>query len=149
MAKNKTILITGGAKRIGLAISHYLHSLGYNLIVTYNKSSKEAKSLKRELNKSRAISCDIIKMNFTGSTNFSQFYKKTMQSFGRVDALINNASRFYPTKMQMVNEKSWHDIIDTNLKTPLFLSKVFKDELKKRKGSIINIIDIHADPPLK
>ena len=56
MAKNKTILITGGAKRIGLAICHYLHDRGYNLIVTYNKSSKEAKDLKKQLNKSRASS---------------------------------------------------------------------------------------------
>jgi pteridine reductase len=49
----------------------------------------------------------------------------------------------------MVNDKNWADIINTNLKTPLFLSKSFFPELKKRKGSIINIIDIHVDPPLK
>ena len=149
MTKNKTILITGGAKRIGLAICRYLHDRDYNLIVTYNRSSKEANTLKKELNESRANSCDIVKMNFTGSTNFSKFYKQIMRSFGRVDVLINNASKFYPTKMPMVNEKNWNDLINTNLKTPLFLSKVFKDELKKQKGSIINIIDIHADPPLK
>ena len=149
MAKNKTVLITGGAKRIGLSICRYLHESGYNLIITYNKSSKEAKALKKELNKSRPISSDIIKMNFTGSTNFTQFYNKSIKLFGRVDVLINNASKFYPTKIEMVNDKKWQDIIDTNLKTPLFLSKVFKNELKKRKGSIINIIDIHADPPLK
>ena len=89
MARKKTILITGGAKRIGLAICRYLHDQGYNLIVTYNKSSKEAKDLKKQLNKSRASSCEIIKMNFTGSTNFSQFHKKIMQFFGRVDVLIN------------------------------------------------------------
>ena len=80
---------------------------------------------------------------------FTQFYNKSIKLFGRVDVLINNASKFYPTKIEMVNDKKWQDIIDTNLKTPLFLSKVFKNELKKRKGSIINIIDIHADPPLK
>ena len=149
MAKNKTVLITGGAKRIGLSICRYLHESGYNLIITYNKSSKEAKAIKKELNESRPISCDIIKMNFKGSTNFTQFYNKSIKLFGRVDVLINNASKFYPTKIEMVNDKKWQDIIDTNLKTPLFLSKVFKNELKKRKGSIINIIDIHADPPLK
>jgi len=105
MTKNKTILITGGAKRIGLAICRYLHDRDYNLIVTYNRSSKEANTLKKELNESRANSCDIVKMNFTGATDFSKFYKKIMQSFGRVDVLINNASKFYPTKMPMVNEK--------------------------------------------
>ena len=149
MAKNKTILITGGAKRIGLAICHYLHERGYNLIVTYNKSSKEAKDLKKQLNKSRASSCDIIKMNFTGSTNFSQFHNKIIQSFGRVDVLINNASKFYPTKIDDVSEKVWLDTIDTNIKAPLFLSKHLFRELKKRKGAIINIIDIHVEPPLK
>ena len=50
MTKNKTILITGGAKRIGLAICRYLHDRDYNLIVTYNRSSKEANTLKKELN---------------------------------------------------------------------------------------------------
>ena len=109
MTKNKTILITGGAKRIGLAICRYLHDRDYNLIVTYNRSSKEANTLKKELNESRANSCDIVKMNFTGATDFSKFYKKIMQSFGRVDVLINNASKFYPTKMPMVNEKNWND----------------------------------------
>ena len=74
MTKNKTILITGGAKRIGLAICRYLHDRDYNLIITYNRSSKEANALKKELNESRANSCDIVKMNFTGSTNFSKFY---------------------------------------------------------------------------
>ena len=92
MAKNKTILITGGAKRIGLAICRYLHDRGYNLIVTYNKSSKEAKALKKELNESRTSSCDIVKMNFIGSTNFSQFYKKIMRS----DLLRFVASDFGP-----------------------------------------------------
>ena len=115
MAKNKTILITGGAKRIGLAICRYLHDRGYNLIVTYNQSSKEAKALKKELNKSRASSCDIVKMNFTGSTNFSQFYKKIMQSFGRVDVLINNASKFYPTNATTNSKNGVSDI-----------SKIFK-----------------------
>jgi pteridine reductase len=63
--------------------------------------------------------------------------------------LINNASKFYPTKINDINEKSWSDIINTNLKIPLLLSREFYPELKKRKGSIINIIDIHIDPPLK
>ena len=66
-----------------------------------------------------------------------------------LDYLINNASRFYPTKLTDVSEKTWNDTINTNIKTPLFLAKYFYRELKKRKGVIINIIDIHVEPPLK
>jgi pteridine reductase len=69
--------------------------------------------------------------------------------FGRLDYLINNASKFYPTKINEVTDKVWLDTIDTNIKTPLFLSKYFYNELKKRRGVIINIIDIHVEPPLK
>ncbi|MBS83409.1 MAG: pteridine reductase [Gammaproteobacteria bacterium] len=149
MAINKTVLITGGAKRIGLAIAKYLHNHGFNIVVTYNTSSKDAKLLHDDLNLKRKNSCMIVKMNFNLQTNYKVCFKKIYQCFGRLDVLINNASKFYPTKINDISEKSWNDIIDTNLKTPLMLSKLFFNELKKNKGCIINIIDIHIDPPLK
>lgn len=149
MTKNRIVFITGGIRRIGLITAKYLHMNGYNIVTTYNKSSKEAKILAKELNTKRKNSCEIIKVNLNSKTDFSLLCKNIVKIFGRVDVLINNASKFYPTKINMINNKSWEDIIDTNLKAPLFLSKNLYPELKKRKGSIINIIDIHIDPPLK
>ena len=149
MAITRTVFITGGARRIGMAVAKYLHSSGYNIIITYNKSNREANALSKTLNNIRQDSFAIINANFSSKKTCETAYKKAIKIFGRVDVLINNASKFYPTKINDINEKSWSDIINTNLKVPLLLSREFYPELKKRKGSIINIIDIHIDPPLK
>ena len=120
----KTVLITGGVKRIGLSIARILHNNNYNVIITYNRSSKQAKEILRELNDKSKDSCRIIKVDFSKTSNFSKLYADTLKCFGRLDALINNASRFYPTKINQVNQKSWIDLIDTNLKSPLMLAKL-------------------------
>ena len=146
---NKVALITGGARRIGAETANYLHSKGIDIIVTYSKSANAARSLKKTLNAKRKKSCEIYKVEFNSKVDFKKVAKNVIKIFGRVDFLINNASKFYPTKINDVSEKVWIDTIDTNIKAPLFLSKNFYDELKKRKGVIINIIDIHVEPPLK
>tara|TARA_B100000900_G_scaffold352862_1_gene320717 strand:- start:1172 stop:1903 length:732 start_codon:yes stop_codon:yes gene_type:complete len=146
---NKVALITGGARRIGAETANYLHSKGINIIITYSKSASAAKSLKKILNSKRKNSCDIYKVEFNSKVDFKKITNNILKVFGRLDYLINNASKFYPTKINDVTEKAWFDTIDTNIKTPLFLSKNFYKELKKRKGAIVNIIDIHVEPPLK
>ena len=149
MTMNQTVLITGGTKRIGLAITQCLHKNGYNVIVSFNKSHADAKKIFTDLNKKRENSCSIIKMQLSKTGDYQKLYNKALKFFGRIDALVNNASQFYPTTIKQITEKNWSNLIETNLKAPLFLSKVFYPELKKRKGVIINIIDIHVDPPLK
>jgi len=149
MIKKQTVLITGGITRIGLSTAHDLHENGFNIIATYNKSKIEATKLFNDLNNKRKKSCSILKIDLSKQNNFTLFSKKVLNIYGRLDVLINNASKFYPTKIEKINKNNWLDIIDTNLKAPLFLSQVFFSELKKRKGSIVNLIDIHIDPPLK
>ena len=65
MAITRTVFITGGARRIGMAVAKYLHASGYNIIITYNKSGLEAKSLSKRLNKLRPNSFATIKASFT------------------------------------------------------------------------------------
>ena len=146
---NKVALITGGARRIGAETANYLHSKGINIVITYSKSSVAANALKKELNFKRKDSCHIYKAKFNSNINYKKTTTDIIRLFGRLDYLINNASKFYPTKINEVTDKAWSDTIDTNIKTPLFLSKYFYNELKKRRGVIINIIDIHVEPPLK
>lgn len=146
---NKVALITGGARRIGAETANYLHSKGINIVITYSKSSVAANALKKELNFKRKDSCHIYKAKFNSNINYKKITTDIIRLFGRLDYLINNASKFYPTKINEVTDKAWLDTIDTNIKTPLFLSKYFYNELKKRRGVIINIIDIHVEPPLK
>ena len=146
---NKVVLITGGARRIGAETANYLHSKGMNILITYSKSGSAARALRKSLNSKREKSCEIYRVEFKSNLNYKKVANDILKIFGRIDYLINNASKFYPTKINDVSEKVWLDTIDTNIKAPLFLSKHLFEELKKRKGTIINIIDIHVEPPLK
>ena len=112
MTTNNTVLITGGAKRIGHATAQYLHDFGYNIIITYNKSVSDAKKLARSLNNKRADSCKIIRASFSSKTNFKKLSKDLISLFGRIDVLVNNASQFYPTKIDDVDNKNWNDLIN-------------------------------------
>ena len=71
--------------------------------------------------------------------------QETVKKWGRIDALINNASTFYPTPIGTFSEESWDALMGSNLKAPLFLIQSFYEELKKNKGFIINITDINVD----
>jgi pteridine reductase len=62
---------------------------------------------------------------------------------------VNNASSFYATPVGKMNQRAWNDLLGTNLKAPLFIAQAAAAELKKRRGSIVNIVDIHAELPLK
>ncbi len=146
---NKVVLITGGARRIGAETANYLHSKGMNILITYSRSASAARALRKSLNSKREKSCEIYRVEFKSNLNYKKVVNDILKIFGRIDYLINNASKFYPTKINDVSEKVWLDTIDTNIKAPLFLSKHLFKELKKRKGAIINIIDIHVEPPLK
>ena len=128
---NKVVLITGGARRIGAETASYLHSKGMNVIITYSKSSTEAKILERTLNARRTNSCEVYKVQFNSKLDFNKAARNIIKLFGRVDYLINNASKFYPTKIDEISEKVWSETIDTNLKAPLFLSRYLYKELKK------------------
>jgi len=75
--------------------------------------------------------------------------EQTVQSFGRLDALVNNASTFYATTIGEIEVEQWNDLIGTNLQAPLFLSQAAAPALRKTQGAIVNITDIHADRPLK
>jgi pteridine reductase len=149
MKNNKVILITGGAKRIGAAIAEHLHNEGCNIIIHYRESDKDAKALQKKLNKKRANSTQIIQADLLKFDSYKQVIDKSIKFFGRIDCLINNASSYYPTPLDKVNDKSWMDLIGSNLKAPLFLSKEVCKYLKKTKGSIINITDTHIKRPKK
>jgi pteridine reductase len=154
MAKNthlegKVVLITGGAKRVGAAICRRLHDAGANLMVHYRSSATEARALRSELNAQRSDSMALAQADLLKIDVLPNLIKATVKEFGRLDALINNASSFYPTAVGEITDKAWDDLVGTNLKAPLFLSQAAAKELKKAHGCIVNIIDIHAEFPMK
>ncbi len=147
--EGKTVLITGGAKRVGAVICRRLHAAGANLMVHYRSSTIEARALKAELTAHRAGSVALVQADLLKLDALPNLVKATVKEFGRLDALINNASSFYPTPVGEITEKAWDDLIGTNLRAPLFLSQAAARELRKARGCIVNIIDIHAEFPMK
>tara|TARA_B100000965_G_scaffold276616_1_gene234439 strand:- start:662 stop:1408 length:747 start_codon:yes stop_codon:yes gene_type:complete len=147
--KIKYALITGAAKRIGASISRNIHQAGFNVGIHYNSSEIDAIKLCDELNIERANSAKIFKADITQICDAKTLVNSFLQWSGKVDLLINNASSFYPTPIGEISEENWNDLIGTNLKGPLFISQEASDSLKKNKGSIINLIDIHIKSPPK
>jgi pteridine reductase len=147
--QEKVALITGGARRVGAAISRLLHQGGMNLMVHYRSSAAEARALQAELTAQRADSVALVQADLLNGASLTAMVHETLQQFGRLDVLINNASSFFPTVVGEITEREWDDLIGTNLKTPLFLSQAAAPHLRKNHGCIVNIVDIHADRPMR
>jgi pteridine reductase len=146
---NKVVLITGGAKRVGAAICRELHAHGASLMIHYNKSQTEARALQAELNLQRANSVAIIQGDLLNIAIMSNLVQETVNQFGNLDVLINNASSYYPTEIGKITEENWHDLVGSNLKAPMFLAQAAATELRKNHGSIVNITDMHIERPKK
>tara|TARA_B100001094_G_scaffold42710_1_gene37499 strand:- start:305 stop:1024 length:720 start_codon:yes stop_codon:yes gene_type:complete len=141
----KKALITGGAARIGAQIVKTLHHNQFNIIIHCNQSKDKAQLLCDELNSIRANSVEIV----SGNLNNIDELDSLVSSIKSIDLLVNNASVFYPKSVEDSEMKDWDDLININLKAPFFLSKGLSKTLSKNDGSIINIIDIHSERPLK
>ena len=146
--QGKTVLVTGGVKRVGAAIVRRLHAAGANVVIHYRGSTKEALALCAGLNEQRTGSACTIQADLLDLAALARVVEETVQQFERLDALVNNASSFYPTPLDKMNEQQWNDLLGTNLKAPLFLAQAAAAELRRRHGCIVNIVDIHADLPM-
>jgi pteridine reductase len=147
--QGKVILVTGGARRVGVAICRRLHSRGASLVVHYRASESEARALEAELDQVRPGSVALVQADLLETANLPRLIDETVSHFGRLDALVNNASSFFPTPLGEVTEDGWEDLIGSNLKAPLFLSQAAAPQLKRQRGCIVNIVDIHSEWPLK
>ena len=145
----KTVLITGAARRVGAQLARSLHAAGMNLVLHYRHSRTEAEALGRELDEQRPGSVALASADLLHSTALSGLARRAHAAFGRLDAVINNASTFYPTKVGEITDKHWDELMGSNLKAPLFLSQACAPFLEETEGAIVNIVDIHADRPLK
>ena len=145
----KSVLITGGAKRVGAAICRRLHGAGANLMLHYRSSAGEARLLQSELNHVRQDSVALIQADLLDLAKLPAIVEQTLATFGRLDALVNNASSFFQTPVGEISSSDWEDLIGTNLRAPLFLAQAAATALRKTQGTIINITDIHAERPLK
>jgi len=141
----KTALITGGAARIGAQIAETLHDNDYKIIIHCNQSLEKAQLLSDKLNSKRKNTTEVI----SGNLNNIDSILTIVNSIESLDLLVNNASVFYPKPVENSSIDDWNDVINVNLRAPFFLSKGLSKKLSINNGSIINIIDIHSERPLK
>lgn len=146
---SKVALITGAAKRLGAATATKLHQQGYRLVIHYHHSHDTALALADRLNSQTPDSVKLVQADIRNPTEIKALAQQAQEAFGRLDLLINNASSFYPTELGSITEADWQDLVGTNMQAPLFLSQACLTALKRHRGCIINMCDIHAEKPLK
>lgn len=147
--RGKTALVTGAARRIGAAIARRLHAAGANVVLHYRGAEAEAGRLEAELNAARAASAMKVKADLLAPIAPRALVSASLQGFGRLDVLVNNASTFYPTAVGSIEQGHWEELIGSNLRAPLFLAQEAAPSLAKNLGAIVNVADIHAERPLK
>ena len=139
----QVVLITGAARRIGAVTAQLFHEAGYTVVIHYNNSAAAADRLCEQLNAQRSDSCLLVQTDLNDMAALDKI-KDLINSLGRLDVLINNASSFYPTPLENCDDQQWNDLINSNLKGPFFLSQKLAPMLKKSQGAIVNISDMHA-----
>ena len=153
MAEHKhnppVVLITGAAKRLGANTARHLHQQGMNIIIHYKSSNNAAHALQRELQMQRDNSILLVQADLNHRDKIAALINTAANHWGRLDVLINNASQFYPSPLHSASETDWDKLINSNLKAPYFLAQAAAPYLAKQQGSIINMLDIHAQRPLK
>ena len=144
----KTVLITGAARRVGRAIALELHAAGANVLLHYRKAADDARALAGELNAQRPGSAFCQAADLLDLGALSALVDVTLEQFGRLDALVNNASSFFATPLGQIDLAAWDDLIGSNLRAPLFLTQAAAPHLRATCGAVVNITDIHAERPL-
>ena len=144
----KTALITGAAKRVGRAIASELHAAGACVTVHYRSAAGAAEALVRELNALRPGSACAVAADLRAAKAPERLVEAVIARFGRLDALVNNASTFFATPLGSIDTAAWDDLIGSNLKAPLFLTQAAAPYLRAVRGAVVNMTDVHAERPL-
>lgn len=144
----RVALITGAARRIGAAICTALHQSGWNVLIHCHMSRTAATELADEFNHRRNNSAQVLVADLNSLAEIRSLAENAIKRWGRLDALINNASSFFPTPIPDATDAQWNDLLNSNLKAPFFLSQQLYEELRRQHGCIINISDIFAVRPM-
>jgi pteridine reductase len=145
----RCVLVTGGAKRLGAAMARRFHAAGASVVVHYHRSRPAADDLVAELNATRDGSALAACADLQDVARLPELVESTLDRYGRLDVLVNNASTFYPTPLGTITPAQFDDLLGTNLRAPLFLSQAAAPALRATQGLILNMVDIHGRRALK
>lgn len=141
---DKVALVTGGARRIGAETVRQLHRAGMRVIIHHRGSRDQARDLAEECNRARPHSAALLQGDLQDIAGLDALVRQATDRFGRLDALVNNASTFYPTPVGRTTEAQWKDLVGVNLKVPFFLVQSAAEELRRHGGCVVNIVDIYG-----
>src|SRR5258705_700799 len=140
----QTALVTGGARRVGAEIVRHLHAAGASVAIHCNRSRAEAQALSAELEALRRGSAVVFSADLRQPEAAARLITEVLERFGSLQLLVNNAASFYPTPWPKITPAQWADLMGTNLQAPLFLAQAASSELRRARGLIVNIVDIHG-----
>jgi pteridine reductase len=144
----KVALITGAARRIGAVIARRLHAAGFDVALHFRHSRHDADALVAELERARPRSALALEADLGDVDALAPLVAETIDRFGALDALVNNASAFYPTPVADATPAQWDELFAANARAPFFLAQAAAPHLAKRDGAIVNLVDIYAEAPL-
>ena len=145
----QTILITGSARRLGAHMARSLHQAGANIVLHCQRSVVEAQSLAEELQEQRLDSVAMVTSDLREEQSEFSIVAAAVQSFGRLDALVNNACLFEPGGMTPADPERWEEVQAINVRAPWLLAEAAASHLREARGCIINVLDIYAARPLR
>ena len=140
-------LVTGSARRIGAAIARTLHAADYDVVLHQRRRTPALVELAAELEQRRKDSKLMLAAELADLEAVSRMPERCVERFGRLDALVNNASSFFPTPLGTITAAQWDDLFAANARAPLFLSQAAAPLLRSQRGAIVNLLDIHAARP--
>lgn len=141
-------LITGAGKRVGAVIARTLHAAGYSVVLHCRRSRDEAAALAAELERACAGSSLVLQADLADLQAPAMLVDATLAHFGRLDALVNNASTFFPTPVGTVTVEQWNELFASNAQAPFFLAQAATPALRAAQGAIVNLVDIYAERAL-
>lgn len=147
--RRQVVMITGAARRIGAAMARHLHANGYDLALHCHHSRAELDALIDDLESAWPRSTLTLQADLADFDRLPALVAETVDRFGRLDALINNASVFHPTPIGTATGAQWDALFAANVRAPFFLSQAAAPYLKTAHGAIINMADVYAERPLK
>lgn len=148
-ATRPVVLITGCARRIGAAIARHLHAAGYDIALHYRSSRDAVEALAASLDHARPGSAHTLQADLAEFDRIPELVAHTLGRFGRLDALVNNASSFHPTPVGTTTPGDWDTLMASNARAPFFLAQAAAPHLRATGGAIVNLTDIYGERPLR
>jgi len=142
-------LVTGAARRLGAAIARTLHAAGFDIALHCHRSHAGAEALAATLDATRAGSVLVLQADLADFDRLPELVAHTIGWRGRLDALVNNASAFFPTPFGNATPAQWDALFAANARAPFFLTQAAAPHLRATHGAVVNLTDIHADRPLR